>query len=103
MRPLEYRSPRVASAFRIDFRAGTERFRGNCIDISQSGVRGRFLEELPLDLEGELTLLYPGYEATFPARVVYVLEGQVGFTFLERPGFDRSALTQFLAALHPRP
>jgi hypothetical protein len=97
MRPLEYRSPRIQTEFCVDFLAGNDFFRGTCIDVSENGIRGFFEENIAMNRVGSLILHHPRCQATVPARVVYLMKGQVGFAFFQHTGRDLDRLSHFIA------
>jgi hypothetical protein len=99
MRSLEYRSPRVHVEFGIDFIAGTDLFRGACVDVSEKGVRASFRQHVPMGKTGSLTLHHPECRMTIPARVVYLVKDQVGFAFFEHTLRDRELLSHLMSVL----
>jgi len=102
MRKLEYRSPRVQAEFGVDFIAGTEHFRGACVDISEMGVRASFREHVAVGKVGSLILHHPQQRMAIPARVVYLVRNEVGFVFCEHTLRDRELVSHLMGVLHTR-
>lgn len=101
MRSLEYRSPRIGAGFCVDFVAGTEFFRGTCIDVSEKGVRASFEQHLPMSRAGSLIMHHPLCRTTIPARVIYLLKDQVGFAFFDHSMRDQEVLSHFMSLVAP--
>jgi PilZ domain len=95
MRSLEYRAPRVAKDFCVDFIVDTDRYRGACIDLSEKGIRASFEEPVPLGLVGSIVMHHPLYKVSIPARAIYLLRNQVGFAFLDHNRCDPELLFHF--------
>lgn len=96
MRTLEYRSPRLAMDFCVDFVTGTALFRGTCVDVNGEGLRASFDLPVPKSLVGSLILHHPLCRASIPARVVYLLKDQVGFVFFDHTRRDQDVLFHFM-------
>jgi hypothetical protein len=99
MRSLEYRSPRFHANFDVDFITGDFMFRGSCVDVSHSGVRARFPQEIPEGKSGSLILHHPLRKSIITVSVVYLQKDQVGFAFFEPTIGDREVLNHLVSLL----
>lgn len=99
MRSLEYRSPRVHADFDVDFITGEDMFRGTCVDVSETGLRARFKQHVPVGSVGTLIVHHPLCRTTIPVRVVYMLKDKVGFDFFEVSPHDQEVLGRLMSIL----
>ena len=85
----------------MDFIQGDTVTLGTCTDISESGLRGTFSEDLAPGSQGLLTLYHEEHTCQMQAKIYSIRDKEVGIRFSfssEKERDAMAALIKFLAA-----
>ncbi len=83
------RAPRIDVRFAIEFSADGSKFVGVCLNISKSGLLGKFSHALDPWTEGELALDFAEGFMGIKARVARAVDCEAALVFLFRNDGDR--------------
>jgi hypothetical protein len=105
MRKFEYRPPRRSSSLTVDFLLGGRTLHGQCLNVSDAGIRVTLDAELPSDSTGSLTLHHHQRSLTIEAAVTHLHADtdEVGFSFIFHTPKERERTRLFLASTAEQP
>lgn len=87
----------------MDFIHGDAVLLGTCKDLSESGLRGTFSEDVAPGCEGLLTLYHGEKQLQMRAKIDSVVESEARIQFEYESEKERAAMTHFIKALTARP
>ena len=90
------RAARLDLSFPLEFHADGATLRGNCLNISQSGLLAAFRDPPELWTKGSLRLHFGNRNYELTARVARVQDREAGFTFSFRNDDDRQVVRAIL-------
>jgi PilZ domain len=102
MRKLEYRRPRLVSAFDIEFVVGGQTLYGQCKDSSATGIRAELDCPVAVGCSGLLTLHYHEGIVKRRARIAYRNGLMIGLSFLSNEPDESNDPTQLIALVTNR-
>jgi len=106
MKPIRnflYRSPRFTADCRMDFIHGDAVFLGNCTDLSESGLRGTFLDALAPGTEGMLTLYVEDHGFQIQAKVESIRGNEARLRFSVASEEEHESLINLVKLFTARP
>ncbi|MGI4755516.1 MAG: PilZ domain-containing protein [Janthinobacterium lividum] len=92
------RAKRVDLSFPLCFVYEGQEIRGNCLNISESGLMANFEQELELWTTGRLQLSFARAAVTVGARVARCVERDAGLSFLFEAESERTAIRALVAS-----
>jgi two-component system, chemotaxis family, chemotaxis protein CheY len=95
----EYRKPRMTTGFQVEFLVGAARFHGFCKDVSSTGIRAEFEDDLVENISGLLILRPRSGVLEVRSRVAYVEKCQVGLLFLFETPWEQRMTVDFIAGV----
>jgi PilZ domain len=99
IRRFEYRRPRMATGFNVEFVAGGESFQGLCRDVSDAGIRAEFDGPIIVGGDGLLILRPRTGVLELRAHVAYIEKRQVGLLFLFETSWEHSMTLEFIDSI----
>jgi hypothetical protein len=99
IRNFLYRSPRFTVSCRMDFIQGDAVTIGTCTDISESGLRGTFEEDVAPGSQGLLTLNHAEQTCQMEAVVYAIDDKEVRIRFSFASGKERDAMAALIKYL----
>jgi hypothetical protein len=99
MRNFEYRRPRLASGFTVEFTVDNETLHGLCRDANDAGIRVELDGVVIIGSLGTLVLRYHTRVLSREARVAYIEKQQVGLSFVIQTLQDNEETSQFINLL----
>jgi hypothetical protein len=103
MHRFEYRIPRTATSFSVDFTQGEVTLHGLCRDVSQQGIRADLDGPVLVGTTGILVLRHSAGAIKLEAQVAYVENGQAGLTFVFHAAHERGTIHRLIAAIADAP
>lgn len=91
------RAERLNLSFPVTFSSDDDTVPGSCLNISLSGVSGRFVRPLDLWVTGRLSLKTGKGTVTLSARVARVIEREAGLAFILGTETEREAIRDLVA------
>lgn len=102
IRSFLYRFPRFTLNCRMDFIREDSIVLGTCSDISQSGLRGSFVEVIPTGAKGVVTLYFGEQSFEVQATVSSVRDEETRLRFQFESDKERAAMRQLLVEIEAR-
>jgi hypothetical protein len=99
VRDFVYRKPRMATGFQVEFALGSLRAHGFCRDVSSTGIRADFEDDLIEGTCGLLILRPRTGVLEIRSQVAYVEKCQVGLLFLFDTQWEQRMTMEFVASI----
>ena len=99
MQKFDYRSPRFAVDFPVQFTIKQSTLPGRCKDISKDGMRLELRHPTPPDAFGTVLLSYRDWPLEFSVRVAHTGATHNGVEFSYKTHQERDAVAHLIASL----
>jgi hypothetical protein len=99
IRRFEYRPFRVVAGFHVDFDVEGRTVHGLCRDVSDAGIRAKFVGSVVARSSGLITLHHPTATLKLDAQVAYIENGEAGLVFLFKTPSECEKTMKFIASI----
>lgn len=97
MTVFQPRAERLNLSFPVTFSSDDDTVTGSCLNLSLSGILGRFVRPLDLWVTGRISLRTGKGSVTLPARVARVMEREAGLAFILSTEAERQTVRDLVS------